>query len=81
MLLAWHDDDDDDDDDDKSNSDQKEQYPKFTVLQSKELPLTKLLPFNINKIISSIITPILVKNLKKMKPSSQVFFLQNIPKI
>ena len=44
-----------------SNLDQEQQYPKFIILQSKELPLTKSSPFIIEKNISSIITPILIK--------------------
>ena len=49
----------------KSNSDQEEQYPRFILLQLKELPLKKLSLFIIEKKpISSIITPTLVKSLK-----------------
>ena len=58
----------------KSNSDQKEQCLKFIVLQSKDLPLTKLSPFIIkkkNKNIPSIITDISVKNLK-----NEAFFIE-----
>ena len=43
----------------------EETYPKFIILESKEeLALTKLSPFIIQKTISSIISPKLVKNLK-----------------
>ena len=48
----------------ESDSEQEPQYSKFIVLQSKELPLTKLSPFIIEETILSIITSILVKNLK-----------------
>ena len=46
----------------KFDSHQEEQYPKFIVLQSEKLPLTKLSPFIIEKNVSSIIS---VKNLKR----------------
>ena len=53
----------------ESDSDYKEIFPKFIILESKELPLTKLSPFIIEKTISSIIIPKSTKTFK-MEPSS-----------
>ena len=48
------------------DSDNDESYPRFIILESKEkLPLTKLSPFIIEKIISALITPKIVKKLEK----------------
>ena len=47
------------------DSDNDEPYPRFIILESKEqLPLTKTSPFIIEKSISALITPQIIKNLK-----------------
>ena len=47
------------------DSDNDEPYPRFIILESKEQPpLTKTSPFVIEKSISALITPNIVKNLK-----------------
>ena len=39
-------------------------FPRFMIIESMEMPITNLLPFLIEKVISSNMTPVNVKKLK-----------------
>ena len=54
-------------DTDNSDDDIEVPFPRFIVIESTETPITQLSPFIIEKVISSKLTPINVKKLKKNK--------------